>query len=156
MTEKLLQALRQSKPFTSLEQEVHVNILVTAEALQRPFAEFLRAHDLSPTQYNILRILRGAGRRGLSCTEVGQRLITRVPDITRLLDRLEARDLICRERDTEDRRVIHVHITEEGLRVLGPLDEPIHELHRRQLEHMGPARLRQLSRLLDLAREGGN
>jgi DNA-binding MarR family transcriptional regulator len=96
--------------------------------------------------------LRGAGEPGLACREVGGRLISRDPDITRLLDRLEARGLIARTREAQDRRVVKTRITEEGLRLLAELDQPVSDLHRRQLSHLREKQLRQLSTLQDRAR----
>src|SRR5439155_6950076 len=110
----------------------------------------LKDSHLSPTQYNVLRILRSAGTTaagGMACHEIGQRMITRDPDLTRLLDRLEDRELITRSRERQDRRVIRVRITPEGLRLLRDLDEPIRSMHRRQLSHLGDKRLRLLKRL---------
>ena len=112
----------------------------------------LRAADVSPTQYNVLRILRGSPQ-GLPCREIGQRMITRDPDITRLLDRLEKRALISRCRETKDRRTVLTRITPKGLRLLGELDAPVAEMHRTQLGHLGPERLRLLMELLEMARK---
>jgi DNA-binding MarR family transcriptional regulator len=112
----------------------------------------LKPYSLSGTQYNILRILRGAGEKGLACREVGGRLISRDPDMTRLLDRMESRGLIARAREAQDRRVVKTRITAEGLRLLDELDKPVHDLHRRQWRHLPAKQLRQLSILLDRAR----
>jgi DNA-binding MarR family transcriptional regulator len=153
MNERLMRQLKQKAPFHSTEEEVYIGLQVTAEALRQGFSDLFKAHDLSTTQYNILRILRGT-EEGLSCSEVGERLITRVPDITRLLDRLEKRGLVRRERSATDRRVTLVHLTEAGQRLLRPLDTPVNELHRRQLQHLGSKRLKELCLLLDKVREG--
>jgi DNA-binding MarR family transcriptional regulator len=112
----------------------------------------LKTEELSPTQYNVLRILRGAPE-GLLCGEVAARMISRDPDITRLLDRLEKRGLIARCRQDRDRRMVLARITEEGLALLEQLDEAIQEVHRRQLGHLGQKRLRALRSLLATARE---
>jgi DNA-binding MarR family transcriptional regulator len=138
-----------------LEARVFVNLLRTAEALARGAEALLKSTGLSATQYNVLRILRGAGTGGLACREVGCRMISRDPDITRLLDRMESRGLIARARGKEDRRVVKTRITAEGLRVLRKLDAPVRELHRRQLHHLPAKQLRQLSRLLERARANG-
>jgi DNA-binding MarR family transcriptional regulator len=138
---------------TALEARVFVSLLRTADALARGAEALLKPFNLSGTQYNILRILRGAGEKGLGCSEVGNRLISRDPDITRLLDRMESRGLIARAREAQDRRVVKTRITPEGLRLLEELDRPVHELHRRQLRHLPATELRQLSNLLDRARE---
>jgi len=135
----------------SLEEKTYLEILRTSDLLSRSLAGILKDTDLSSTQYNVLRILRGAGGP-LPCGEIANRMITRDPDITRLLDRLDARGLVARERDTADRRTVLARITPEGLRLLGRLDEPIQEAHRRQLGHLGRERLLQLTELLELAR----
>jgi DNA-binding MarR family transcriptional regulator len=146
---KLQKELKQTRPFISREEEAYLNIQRTAEALSWGVNETLKQSDLTPTQYNVLRILRGAGQEGTSCREVSERLVTKDSDITRLLDRLEARGLISREREARDRRVIITRITEDGLRVLADLDKPIAECHRRQLGHIGEKRLETLSKLLE-------
>jgi len=111
----------------------------------------LKAEDLSSTQYNVLRILRGAPD-GLPCGEIANRMITRDPDITRLLDRLEKRGLISRCRETKDRRMVMARITADGLKLLARLDEPVEEAHRSQLGHLGKDQLRALAELLSAAR----
>lgn len=140
-------------PQPALEARVFVSLMRTADALARGAEALLKPYRLSATQYNVLRILRGAGEKGLACREVGCRLISRDPDITRLLDRMESRGLIVRAREAQDRRVVKTRVTEEGLRLLGELDKPVQELHRRQLSHLPAKQLRQLSSLLDRARE---
>jgi DNA-binding MarR family transcriptional regulator len=149
MTGKLQMAIRQTRPFPSLETEAFLNLQRSADALMRGLAELLKRADVSPAQYNILRILRGAGRDGLSCGEIGGRMVTRDPDITRLLDRLERRGLISRARQRSDRRVVRVRITAEGAGLINPLDGPVKELHRQQLGQLGERRLRTLIRLLE-------
>src|ERR1700688_5206566 len=140
------------EPQASLEARVFVSLLRTADALARGTEALLKPFSLSGTQYNILRILRGAGEKGLACREVGGRLISRDPDITRLLDRMESRGLISRAREAQDRRAVKTRITAEGLRLLGELDQPVRELHRRQWRHLPAKQLLQLSKLLDRAR----
>jgi DNA-binding MarR family transcriptional regulator len=135
----------------SPEEAAFLDLLRTADRLSRGLAGVLKAESLSPTQYNVLRILRGAPE-GLSCGEIGDRMITRDPDITRLLDRLEKRRLISRAREARDRRTVLTRITPAGLALLARLDEPVRQAHRRQLGHLGPARLRALARLLRAAR----
>ncbi len=137
-----------SKKPLPLEDEVFIRLLRTADALLRDVEQVLKPAGLSHAQYNVLRILRGAGPEGLACSEIGCRMITRDPDITRLVDRLEARGLVSRERERADRRVVRTRITAEGLRILRELDEPITALHRRQLRHVPGKRLRVLLRLL--------
>jgi DNA-binding MarR family transcriptional regulator len=136
----------------ALEVRVFVSLMRAADALARGAEALLKPYNLSGTQYNILRILRGAGAEGMACSEVGCRLISRDPDITRLLDRMESRGWIARAREAQDRRVVKTRITAEGLRLLDELDQPVHELHRRQLRHLPAKQLRQLSNLLDRAR----
>jgi DNA-binding MarR family transcriptional regulator len=119
--------------------------------LSRSLVGILKAEDLSANQYNVLRILRGA-HDALPCGEIASRMITRDPDITRLLDRLEKRGLISRCRETKDRRVVMAKITPEGLKLLSGLDEPVEDAHRKRLGHLGRERLRTLTELLEAAR----
>jgi DNA-binding MarR family transcriptional regulator len=161
MSGKLKSEIGQARPFKSLEQEVFLNVQRTADALMAELAEMLKPHAISPTQYNVLRILRGAGAgccgggrpdpgaKGLACREIGERMITRDPDMTRLLDRLEDRGLIVRERDRKDRRMISTRIAEAGLELLKGLDGPVLELHKRQLGHLGEKKLTGLLELLE-------
>lgn len=144
--------IKQTKPFESLESEVYLNLARTADVLQRWEVELLKPHDLTASQYNILRILRGAGGEGHRCAEIGARMISRDPDITRLLDRLEKRGLVRRARDTKDRRVVMTCITEEGTALLAKLDEPVESTQRRLLGHMSRTDLETLNRLLEAAR----
>jgi DNA-binding MarR family transcriptional regulator len=154
MVGRLRRSIRQRKRFQSLEAEAFLNIEHTADALMRGLADVLKASDLSPTQYNVLRILRGAGPGGLACGEIAERMVTRDPDITRLLDRLQRRGLIARERDGKDRRVVTTTITAEGAALVGRLDEPVQHLHARQLSHLGEPSLVRLVGLLERARDG--
>jgi DNA-binding MarR family transcriptional regulator len=143
---------KQGKRFRLPEEEAFVNLLRTADALMQGVAGTLKPLGLSPTQYNVLRILRGAEPDGLACREIGKRMITRDPDVTRLLDRLEDRGLVARARGREDRRVITTHITDDGLRILDRLAKPISATHVRQLGHLGETGLRNLIQLLEQAR----
>jgi DNA-binding MarR family transcriptional regulator len=133
------------------EEVAFLDLLRTTDMLSRRPAQVLKAEDLSATQYNVLRILRGAPD-GLTCGEVANRMITRDPDITRLLDRLEKRGLISRCREDQDRRLVLTRITPEGLSILARLDRPVLEAHRGQLGHLGRQRLRELSELLSACR----
>jgi DNA-binding MarR family transcriptional regulator len=135
-----------------LEEDVFVSMHRTADLLARSAEKVLRDGDVSPNQYNVLRILRGAPE-GLPCNEIAHRMISRDPDITRLLDRLEKRALISRCRETKDRRTVLTRITPEGLKLLRDLDEPVTEIHKRQLGHLGREGLRSLLDLLEKARE---
>jgi len=153
MSSKLKDEIKQGKPFESLEAEVFLNLVRTADALSRSGEEILKLVGLSLNQYNVLRILRGAGEEGLCCREVAERMITRDPDITRLVDRLERRSLVTRSRDSKDRRIITVRISEAGLKMLKDLDRPMDEASRNRLSHMDKDDLRKLSELLEAARE---
>jgi len=135
----------------SREEAAFLDLLRTCDLLSRGVAQLLKTEDLSATQYNVLRILRGSPE-GLPCGEIASRMITRDPDITRLLDRLEKRGLISRSRDNKDRRTVMARITPEGLKLLAQLDEPIQEIHRKQLGHLGKNRLGALTQLLRAAR----
>jgi DNA-binding MarR family transcriptional regulator len=149
---RLQEEIKQTRPFGSLEEEAFLGLQRTADALFRHGAELLKPAGLSPAQYNVLRILRGAGAAGLACREVGARMITHDPDITRLLDRLEARGLIGRARSEEDRRVVRTRITPAGLGVLKKLDAAMSEQPRRLMGHLGVKQLRALVRMLDALR----
>ena len=116
------------------------------------FAELIKPQELSPEQYNVLRILRATGDAGLATGKITERMLTREPDMTRLLDRLEKRNLIQRDRNTSDRRVVRAVITPGGLKLLATLDEAILELHLKQLKHLGRDKLKALSELLESAR----
>jgi DNA-binding MarR family transcriptional regulator len=150
---KLVEEIKQTKPFKTLEDEVFVNVLRTAEIFLWKEAEMLKPYDLTLPQYNVLRILRGAGDNGLICREIGERMITRDPDMTKLLDRLEARGLVTRERQQTDRRVIVARIGKEGLKIVNALDGPSLELTGGLLGHLGERRLKTLNTLLEEARE---
>jgi DNA-binding MarR family transcriptional regulator len=138
-------------PAARLEEEVYVELLRTGDILSRGIVPVLKTADLSSTQYNVLRILRGAPD-GLPCGEIANRMITHDPDITRLLDRLERRGLISRSREKQDRRTVMARITAEGLRLLRRLDVPVQQAHRRQLGHLGRKRLELLAGLLRACR----
>jgi DNA-binding MarR family transcriptional regulator len=152
MAIRLQDELKQTRPFPNLEEEVLVGVARTADALQRGLLAVMKTKSLSATQYNVLRILRGAGAAGLACGEIAGRMVTKDPDLTRLLDRLEKRHLITRARDGADRRVVTTRISREGLSVLEELDEPLQAAQRRLLGHMDEGRLRILADLLDQAR----
>ena len=132
-----------------LEDRLFVAIVKLADSLAQEAEQLIKAHGLTGAQYNVLRILRGAEPEGLLCRGISERMISRDPDITRLLDRMEKRDLITRERQTEDRRVIKTRITPEGLACLKKLDNPVSELHQRQFGHMKAAKKKDLAELLD-------
>jgi DNA-binding MarR family transcriptional regulator len=152
MIGRLRDEIQQRRPFQNLEEEALLNVLRTADVLTQRIAAVLKPFQLSPSQYNVLRILRGAGEAGLACRDIAQRMITHDPDITRLLDRLEARGLISRAREAKDRRVVRGYLTAEGQRLLTELDGALDELNRRQLQPLGESRLRKLIEALELIR----
>jgi DNA-binding MarR family transcriptional regulator len=131
-----------------LEDHLFVTILKAADSLSQQADHLIKSAGLTAAQYNVLRILRGAEPEGLLCRGIGERMISRDPDMTRLLDRMEKRSLITRERQKADRRVIKTRITPEGLKLLKKLDQPVHDLHKNQFHHMPAARLKQLAELL--------
>ena len=139
--------LRNKRRGRALEEAAFLDLLRTTDMLSRGLVKILRSEDFSATQYNVLRILRGAPE-GLPCGEIAKRMITRDPDITRLLDRLEKRGLISRSREVKDRRTVMTRITTAGLKLLARLDEPVQDAHRKQLGHLGRERLRLLTELL--------
>lgn len=152
MTPNLRAATKQTSPFLSAEQEVFLHLVRTAAELEHGLAEGLRSFGLTPTQYNALRILRGAGDGGLCRNEICGRMLRRVPDATRLLDRLEDSGLVERERVGEDRRFVISRITKKGLALLAEIDAPLAHMHTAQLGHLTPVDLRQLAQLLTKAR----
>jgi DNA-binding MarR family transcriptional regulator len=157
MSGNLNREIQQEKPFVSLEEEAFLGLQRTASLLIQALGRELKAYDLTPAQYNTLRILRGAEPDaltcgGLTCGEIGERLVSPGPDVTRLLDRLEQGGLVIRLRDAEDRRVVRARITEKGIELLGRLDEPVGEMLARLLGNLGPAKLRSLVSLLEQAR----
>jgi DNA-binding MarR family transcriptional regulator len=154
MPDSLRDEIKQTRPFGSLEQEALLSVERTAAVLLHELAETFREYGITPTQYNVLRILRGAGSTGLCRNEIRERLVSQVPDVTRLLDRLEESGLAARERDSVDRRLVNTRITRSGLDLLERLDEPVVAAHQKQLGHMTRAQLRSLIDLLAIARRG--
>lgn len=148
----LKEEIKKRKPFDHPEEEAYLNLLRTTTVLYAHFEALLKHGGLSEPQYNVLRILRGVGGCGLPCTEIGSRMITRVPDITRLVDRLEAEGLVERCRIAEDRRVVQVKVTAKGIEVLAALDEPVVALNKKLLRHMTRTELAELIRLLEKMR----
>ena len=144
MSSALAAELKQNKPFASLEEEAALSISRTAAVLEHRLSQDLKAHRLTPSQYNVLRILRGAGPEGLCRNEVGIRLVNQVPDVTRLLDRMEDTGLISRQRGSADRRYVTTRITRKGLDLVDRLDQPMRELLQGQLGHVGKKSLRAL------------
>ncbi len=153
MSHDMLSELRQTKPFSLPEEELYLSLLRTSDLLGRGFGALLKERGISPPQYNVLRILRGAGEPGLPCGEIASRMVTRDPDVTRLLDRLEQRALISRGRTPGDRRVVSTRITEDGLALLNELDPLARDIHVRQLGFLSTSEKRvlldQLARVRD-------
>jgi DNA-binding MarR family transcriptional regulator len=145
---KLQDELKQSKPFRSVEEETYLSLVRTAAALEHSLAQELRAFDITPTQYNVLSILRGAGSDGLCRNQVGCRLVTAMPDVTRLLDRMEEMGLIIRERGSADRRKVSTKLTKKGLDLVNRLDAKVVEIHARQFRHVEKRSLKALIGLL--------
>lgn len=154
MTGRIQAELKQTRPIGSLEEEAYLNVVRTSNALSQGIGELLRSHDLTQAQYNVLRILRGAGEGGLNASDIAGRMISRDPDVTRLVDRLEKRGVVDRWRCSEDRRVVWTRISQAGLDLINPIDAPLNELHRRLLSHMSQEKLQTLIELLEEARDG--
>jgi DNA-binding MarR family transcriptional regulator len=153
MSNQLRDEIKQTRPFSGPEQEAYLSLGRTWAVLEHAMSEALKPHGITPTQYNVLRILRGAGETGLCRSEVMERMIARVPDASRLLDRMEGAGLIARSRDAEDRRFVTTRITEKGLGLLKDLDKVVTALHRRQFTALDRNGLKTLIELLGLARE---
>ena len=156
MSPTLQQDLKQRKPFRSLQQEAYLSVVRTSTSLTDAMEDLVKAHGISATQYNVLRILRGSGTEGLCRNALRDRMLTRMPDMTRLLDRMEEAGLVVRVREGEDRRMVMTRITEQGRKLLDELDAPVLALHERQMARLTDAQLRSLSDLLTLVREGGD
>lgn len=148
MKSTLQEEIRQTRPFGSLEQEALLSLERTAALLRHQLGEALKEYGVTPTQLNVLRILRGSRQTGLCRHEIGDRLVSPVPDVTRLLDRMQEAGWIERERSTEDRRLVRAFITDAGLAVLARLDEPLQTMDRRQIGHLDADELRTLIDLL--------
>jgi DNA-binding MarR family transcriptional regulator len=154
MSEKLRQELRQGRPFASLEEATFLSIQRTASVWMQALAHHLRPYGLTPTQYNVLRILRGAHPGSLTCGEVGERMVNEVPDVTRLMDRLVARRLAWKARDEEDRRVVRVEISGQGLELLAVLDDRVLGWLAELLAALEDTELETLCELSEKARQG--
>ncbi len=152
---RLQSELKQTKPFRMPEQEAFLALQRTADELQSRLAEMLKQYGISPTQFNVLRILRGAEPHGRKCGEISERMVKRDPDITRLLDRMEHAGWVTRGRDARDRRVVVTRISARGLELLRRLDKPIDDFQRELLGHMGAKKLRVLVALLEEAKNPG-
>ena len=148
---RLQDELEKKRPFDLPEQEAILNILRTSDQFQNRFGRLFREYDLTHSQYNVLRILRGEGKP-MPCQEIGDRMIQVVPAMTGLWDRLEKQGLVQRERCTEDRRVVYVQLTDAAKELLQRMDDPVSELHKQLVGHLTQAELKELSRLLEKAR----
>jgi DNA-binding MarR family transcriptional regulator len=145
--------IAQTTPFASAEEEALLNLLRTSDRLSRAMQRVIRPWGVTATQYNVLRILRGAGADGLTCSEIGARMLTEDPDITRLLRRLKTLKLIFQVRDNHDRRVIRTRISEAGMRLLKEMDPVVKRTPQQLLGHMRAEEVAELTRLLERARE---
>jgi DNA-binding MarR family transcriptional regulator len=145
--------IAQERPFSSLEQEAVLNVMRTSDLLHRTFQSKTRDWGVTSTQYNVLRILRGAHPRGLPCAAIGSRMITAVPDITRLLGRLKRLKLVRQQRDRQDRRIVWTQISAAGLELLQAMDPVIEQAPREVLGHLSGDELTELIRLLEMARK---
>lgn len=154
MTSRLLAELKQTKPFPRPGQEALVSILRTAAVLEHEINDALKRFELTSTQYNVLRILRGAGSAGLCGREVGERLVTQVPDVPRLLDRMTEAGLVARKRDPADRRHVTARITPKGLRLLDDVEPTLGIIERRRTGSLGPDAIQALLRHLEAVRAG--
>ncbi len=153
MPGKLQAELKQTRPFARIEEEAVLNVMRTAEVIERVLSDFLKTFDLSPVQYNVLRILRGAEPAGATCSQIGERLLTRDPDITRLLDRMESRGWIVRERSKEDRRAVITRISETGMQLVNRIDQPIEAMNQVVMGRFTPDDLAALITSLERVRE---
>ena len=154
MANRILEEIRQTRPFARLEEEAALNIVRTADALKRGGEQLFRRHGITSAQYNVLRILRGAGDRGLHCSAVAERMITAEPDITRLLMRMERLGLLVRHRDNTDRRMVTAIATDRGLQLLDELETPLRRLQERQFALLSEREIGTLIGGLEKVREG--
>jgi DNA-binding MarR family transcriptional regulator len=155
MAQTIEREIRQTKPFGSLQEQLVLNLMLTTRVVEESWAQYLkRAEGISPSQYNILRILRGARPKAARISEIADRMVTRDPDVTRLVDRLIKQGLARRERDSDDRRVVLVEITAAGLALLARLDRPAAESTEAAMAGLKPQQLRTLDTLLNEVRAG--
>ena len=152
MSPELREEIRQNKPFNSLQQEASLNLYRTSNVVTDSFEQMLKPYGITGTQYNVLRILRGAEPRGLCRNEVRDRLLNRMPDATRLLDRMEEAGLVSRSRDGEDRRLVSTQLTRQGRRLVDELDDVVAREHERRFGHLSEQQLRTLIKLLTVVR----
>lgn len=155
MPPTLREELRQRKPFSSPQHEAQLSLVRTGALLHDDVEQALRPHGLTAVQFNVLRILRGAEPDGLCRNELRDRMLTRMPDVTRLLDRMEAAGWVVRSRDGDDRRLVSTHITREGRALLAEVDPVVEETHQRRFRNLGRDELRTLIALLEAVRQDG-
>jgi DNA-binding MarR family transcriptional regulator len=155
MTKALKDELKQNKPFATLQQEAMLNIIRTNNVLNDSFEKTLKPYKITGTQYNVLRILRGAEPDGLCRNEVRERLLNRMPDATRLLDRMEEAGLVTRSREAGDRRMVRTRLTKQGHKLVDALDAPVAAEHQKQLGHLTSEELKSLIKLLTEVRNPG-
>ena len=153
MVTTLRDEIKQTKPFLSLEQETQLNIVRTGAVLLDDIEQLLKPYGITATQYNVLRILRGSEPGGLCRNELRDRMLTRMPDMTRLLDRMEDAELVARNREDEDRRMVRTRITTSGLKLLGELDSVLMAEHKRRFQHLDAEQLKTLIELLTTIRQ---
>lgn len=146
--------IKQRKPFTSLEHEASLSVSRTAAVLEHSTAEALKPYGITPTQYNVLRILRGSEPRGLCRNDLRDRMLTKMPDVTRLLDRMEDAKLVARARDSEDRRLVSTRITPKGLKLLEELEDAVYAKHQSCFRQLSKTQLRALIDMLAIVRDG--
>ncbi len=154
MVSRIQQEIKQNRPFPSRAEEAVVALMRTADLVRRTVAAIVEPYGITPQQYNVLRILRGAGQKGLPTLEIADRMIEQMPGITRLIDRLEKKNFVCRERCATDRRQVFCKITKQGLTIVGQLDAPILAGGDAALAALPPRQLAQLIVLLDKTRNG--
>ncbi len=155
MAGRLAKEIKQTKPWRLAEEEAFLNLARTYEHIELRIGELFKTNGLSHTQYNVLRILRGSHPDGVTCGQIADRMVTHDPDITRLLDRMESRGLVSRERSKEDRRVVLTNITQQGIQLVNSLDRPLEQSLKQQFEKLSERDTQNLIRLLELLREEG-
>jgi len=155
MVTTLQEEIKQTKPFSSLEQEAHLSVIRTAAILMDEVEKFLRPYEITGTQYNVLRILRGAEPDGLCRNEVRDRMLTRMPDMTRLLDRMEDAGLVVRSRERDDRRMVLTRISPRGQKLLADIDDAVQKEHKTRFNRLNDSELRTVIELLAKVRQKG-
>lgn len=153
MTDELALEIEQTAPYSSLEHAAQISIIQTSSQIMHAFEQMLRPHGITATQFNVLRILRGAGPQGLCRNEIAERMVNRMPDVTRLLDRMEEGGYIARERSREDRRMVRTVLTGKGRRLLEEIDEEVVAEQKRPFRSLAPGQLQSLISMLSQVRQ---